>query len=190
VTTIQGRSIAGLVAAHLALTVVVCGGFVWLPPAPAPSHDFRTTLSAVFDCSTSADSSRDHQLTGETAALNAPACDADDDDDGAPTGSDAAITVDHCRTITRGDLLEVVHVEADPWISRTVDGHSLRGPPADDDTSSDADLDNDNDDDPCAEYSAPLPPVSSHELWTLAPAAFVSISSVRSSNLSLRAPPL
>jgi hypothetical protein len=190
VTTIQGRSFAGLVVAHLALTVVVCGGFVWLPPAPAPSHDFRTTLSAVFDCSASADSSRDHQLTGETAALNAPAWDAGDDDDGAPAGSDVAIAVDRCETISRGDAIEAVHIKLKPWISRRVERSSLRAPPADDDTSSDADLDNDNDDDPCAEYSAPLPPAPSHELWTLTPAAFVSLSSVRSSNLSLRAPPL
>jgi hypothetical protein len=191
VTTIQGRSFAGLVVAHLALTVVVCGGLVLLLPTPALSQGLPATISpiAVTDCDASANSAGDHQVTADDGELSAPDSDDDDDEDDAPTGSDAAIAVDQCRTITRGDMIEVVHIEVEPWISRTVDGHSLRGPPAGDQTSSDTDDVDGDDDDPCAECPDLLPPATGCETCFFTPAEFLSVSSTRSSDLSLRAPP-
>jgi hypothetical protein len=86
-------------------------------------------------------------------------------------------------------VLHVVHTKVEPWISRTVEGHSLRGPPQDDeDTSSDDDYDGD-DNDPTAEFSVPLPPPTTGESCPLAVITFVGHSSVRSSGSSLRAPP-
>jgi hypothetical protein len=192
VTTIHGRSFAGVVVAHLAVTLVVGAGLVLLLPVPTLAEGFPAAISmiATHPCHGSAESTRGHQLIGDDAELTAPDSDDDDDDDDAPTGSDAAIAVDHCRTTARGDVSDLVHVEAESWVSRTVEGHSLRGPPSDDDTSSDADDDYDNDDDPCAEYSAPREPEISHVLWILTPAEFVSTSSTRTSDLSPRAPPL
>jgi hypothetical protein len=189
VTTIQERSFAGLVVAHLALTIVACGGLVLLLPIPVSSHGLATTISAVVDCSVDVRSSGDHQLTADDAELSAPDSDDDDDDD-APSGSDVAVAVDTAQAISRDGVIHVVHVDIDPHISRTVDGHSLRGPPAEDQTSSDADDIDGDDDDPTAECSDLLPPATSCETCFLAPAEFVSASSTRSSSLSLRAPPL
>lgn len=187
VTTIHGRSFAGFVVAHLALTVGVCSGLVLLLPTPVSSHGFATTISPVFDCSAAVDSSKDHQLTSDDAELSAP--DSDDDDDDAPTGSDAAIAVDPCRTASHGHVIHAVHVEVEAGISRDVDGHALRGPPEDDQTSSDADDIDGDDDDPAAEYSVLLPPATGRASCLPTPAEFVSVSSTRSSALSLRAPP-
>jgi hypothetical protein len=192
VTTIQERSFADIVVAHLAVTLVVCGGLVLLLPVPAPAQGLPATISviAVTDCDASANSAADHQLAGDDAELSAPDSDDDDDDDDAPTGSDAAVAVDACRSISHGDVVHTVHVEVESWLSRTVDGHSLRGPPSDDQTSSDADDDIDGDDDPTAECYDLLPPANRCETCLLTPAEFVSASSTRSSGLSLRAPPL
>jgi hypothetical protein len=189
-TTFHERSFAGLVVAHLTVTLVVCGGLVLLLPSPALSQGLPATITtiAVTDCDGAANPAGDHQLTGDDAALSSPDSDDDDDDDDAPTGADAAIAVDQCRTITRGDVMDIVHIEAEPWTSCTVDGHSLRGPPSDDDTSDD-DFDGD-DNDPTAEIAVPLPPPTAGESCPLAPVQFVSASSFRSSDLSPRAPPL
>jgi hypothetical protein len=191
VTTIRERSFAGLVMAQLALTGVVCGGLVLLLPTAALSQGLPATISAisVTDCDASAAPAGDHQLTDDGCALSAPDSDDDDDDDDAPTGSDAAIAVDHDRAITRSDLMEVVHIEVDPWISCTVDGHSLRGPPADDQTSSDADDSGGDDDEPSVESSGPPAAATSRETCSLTPLEFLTPSSTRSSVLSLRAPP-
>jgi hypothetical protein len=187
-----GRSFTSLVLAHLAVTLVVCGGFVLLLPTPAMSQGLPATISIVplTDCDGSGYSTTSHQLTGDDAELSAPDSDDDDDDDDAPTGSDVAIAADDCRTVSHGHVMEVVHMAAEPCISRTVDGHSLRGPPAGEKTDSDTDVDTDGDDDPCAEYAELLPPASHHQLWTLTLADFVRISSTRTRHLSLRAPPL
>ena len=190
-TTIQERSFAGLVVAHLALTVVVCGGLVVLLPTPAAANDVLTITSIVdvLDCVASADPVGEQQFTGNDASLDAPDSTDDDDDDDAPTGADAAIAVDQCRTPICGDWLHVAPINAEAWISRTVDGHSLRGPPADDDTSSDSDFDGD-DDDPTAEFSVLLPRPTGGESCLLTAPEFLSASSTRSSDLSPRAPPL
>jgi hypothetical protein len=193
VTTIHGRSFGGLVVAHLAVTLVVCGGLLWLLPAPVSANGVPTiAVVPALDCAASADRAGDHQFTGDDAGLDAPdSCDDDDDDDDAPSGSDAALAVDECRTRVGDDVRHVIDVRIDPWISRTVDGHSLRGPPQDDERSSDADDDIDgDDDDPSAECSDLLPPATSRGTCFLATAEFLSVSSTRSSDLSLRAPPL
>jgi hypothetical protein len=185
------RSFAGLVVAHLAVTLVVCGGLLLLLPPARSSNDVPTiAVVPALDCAASADRAGDHQFTDDAAGLDAPdSCDDEDDDDDATTGSDAAIAVDQCRTRVGSDVLHIVHVKCNPWISRTVEGHSLRGPPADDETSSDADFDGD-DDDPTPEDSIVLPPASSRATRFLSPAEFLSASSTRTSDLSLRAPPL
>jgi hypothetical protein len=190
VSTTHERSFAGLVMAHLAVTLVVCGGLVLLLPTPALSQGLSATISpiAVIDCDASARSARDYQVAADAGKLSAPDSDDDDDDDDAPTGPDVAIAVDQCRSISDADVLHVVHVKVDAWISRSVDGHSLRGPPADDDTSSDADFDGD-DNDPTAEFSVPLPPPTDGESCPFTLATFVGPSSVRSTGSSLRAPP-
>ena len=190
-TTIQGRSFAGLVVAHLAVTVVVCGGLVVLLPAPALPQGLPATIAAISatDSDAPADPA-DHQLTGDDSELSAPDSDDDDDDDDAPAGSDAAMAVDPSRMIARSAAMETVGVEAEPWISRTVDGHSLRGPPRDDETSSDVDDIDGDDDDPTADCSDLLPPATSRATCLLSPARFISASSTRSGDLSLRAPPL
>jgi hypothetical protein len=196
VTTIHGygRSLAGLVAAHLAVTLGVCGGLVLLLPAPALSQGLPATISAiaVTDCDASGNPAADYSLTGDEAGLSAPDCDDDgDDDDDAPTGSDAAIAVDPSRTTSDGSVIEDVHIDVEPWISRSVDGHSLRGPPAGDESSSDADDDYDSDDDdPAAEESDLLPPATSHQTCPLAAVEFITTSALRFSDHSLRAPPL
>jgi hypothetical protein len=192
VTTTPERSFAGLVVAHLAVTLVVCGGLVWLLPATASSSGVPAiAVVPVLDCAASADRAGDHRFSDD-AAFDAPdSCDDDDDDDDAPTGSDAAIAIDDTRTTAADDVMELVQIEVGPWISRTVDGHSLRGPPAGDQNSSDADDDFDgDDDDPAAECSVLLPPATSCRTTVLTPIQFVRASSTRSSNLSLRAPPL
>jgi hypothetical protein len=190
VTPIQERSFAGLVMAHLAAPVVVCGGLVLLLPTPSWSQGQPATISAIpiTDCDAPANPAGDHQLAGDAGELTARDSDDDDNHD-APTGSYAAIAVEQCRSIIRGDVVDVVHIELNSWIPRTVDGHSLRGPPADDDASSDADFDGD-DNDPTAEFSDPLPPPTAGESCPLAPVEFIGPSSVRSSGSSLRAPPL
>jgi hypothetical protein len=192
VTTTHERSFAGLVVAHLAVTLVVCGGLVLLLPATASSSGVPSiAVVPVFDCAASTDRAGDQQFTDD-ADLDAPdSCDDDDDDDDAPTGSDAAIAIDDTRTTAADDVMELVQIEVGPWISRTVDGHSLRGPPAGDQNSSDADDDFDgDDDDPAAECSDLLPPATSRRTTVLTPVQFVRASSTRSSDLSLRAPPL
>ncbi len=191
VTTIQERSFAGLVVAHLAVTLVVCGGLVLLLPAPSSAATLpaMATVVPVLDCRSAADPAGGHQITGNDASLDSPDSSDDDDEDDAPTGADAAIAVDQCRTPVRGDVLHVVYIKVPTWISRTVEGHSLRGPPADDDTSSDTDFDGD-DDDPTAELSIPLPPPAGAESCLLTLVEFVGASSVRSTDLSPRAPPL
>jgi hypothetical protein len=192
VITIRERSFAGLVVAQLALTGIVCGGLVLLLPMAALSQGLPATISAISitDCDASANPAGNHALTSDDAELSAPDSDDDNDDDEAPTGSDAAIAADECLTISHGDVSYDLHVEVDPWISRTVDGHSLRGPPADDQTSSDADDLDGDDDDPAADYSVLLPPATSRQVSFLTPAEFVSASTSRCSSLSLRAPPL
>jgi hypothetical protein len=192
VTTIHGRSFGGLLVAHLAVTLVVCGGLVLLLPTPASASSVPaiTSVVSVLDCVASTDPAGTHEFTGKDASLDAPDSSDDDDDDDATTGADAAITVDQCRTPTRGDVLHVVHVKVGTWISRTVEGHSLRGPPTDDQTSSDADDVDGDDDDPIAECPDLLPPATGRETCVLSPVQFVSASSTRSSDLSLRAPPL
>jgi hypothetical protein len=190
VTTTHERSFAGIVVAHLAVTLVVCGGLVLMLPAPVAANGAPAIASVipVFDCVASADPAQEQQFSNN-ASLDAPDSSDDDDDDDAPTGSDAAITVDECRAPTRGDVLHVVHTKVEPWISRAVEGHSLRGPPPDDDdTSSDDDYDGD-DNDPTAEISVPLPPPTAGESCPLTIITVVGHSSVRSSGSSLRAPP-
>jgi hypothetical protein len=192
VTTTHERSFAGLVVAHFAVTLVVCGGLVLLLPTTASSNGVPTiAVVPVFDCAASADRAGDHRFTDELG-LDAPdSCDDDDDDDDAPTGSDAAIATDDTRTTAADDVMELVQIEVGPWISRTVDGHSLRGPPAGEQNSSDADDDFDgDDDDPAAECSDLLPPATNRRTTVLTRVQFVSASSTRSSGLSLRAPPL
>jgi hypothetical protein len=186
VSTTSERSFAGLALAHLAATLVVCGGLVLLVPAPALAQGARAAIApiTVLECADSGRPAGDHQLS-RTAELSSP---ASNDDDHAPTGSDTAIAVDQCRMITRGDVMHVVQIEAEPWISHTVDGHSLRGPPADDDTSDD-DFDGD-DNDPTAELAVPLPPPTAGESCPVTPVQFTRLSSVRSSGSSLRAPPV
>lgn len=187
-----GRSLTSLVLAHLAVTLVVCGGFVLLLPTPAFSQGAPATILIVplTDCDGSGYSAAHHQLTGDDAELSAPDSDDDDDDDDAPSGSDVAIAADDCRTVAYGHVVEVVHMEAEPCISQTVDGHSLRGPPVDDKTDSDTDVDTDGDDDPCAEYTELLPPTSRRQLWILTLTEFARPSQARFRHLSLRAPPL
>jgi hypothetical protein len=175
---------------HIVLTVAVCGGLVLLLPVPPSSHGLPAAISPVVDCSAPLDASGGPQLAADDAELSAPDSDDDDDDDDAPSGSDVAIAAEPAQAISHGDVIHVVHVEAESWISRTVDGHSLRGPPADDQTSSDADDIDGDDDDPTAEYSALVPPVITRRACVLTPAVFVSVSSIRSSSLALRAPPL
>jgi hypothetical protein len=192
VTTIHGRSFAGLAVAHLAVTLFVCGGLVLLLPAPVSSTGApMAAIVPALDCAASADRVEDHQVTDD-AGLDAPdSCDDDDDDDDAPSGSDAAIAIDEGRTASHDHQMEVVEIEVEPWISRDVDGHSLRGPPAGEPNSSDADDDVDgDDDDPAAECSDLLPPATSHRTFLFTPAQFVRASSTRSSDLSPRAPPL
>jgi len=191
-TTINTRSFAGLVVAHLAVTLVVCGGLVLLLPTPSSASGMPTiAVVPAPDCAASGDRAGDQQFTVDDAGLDAPdSCDDDDDDDDAPSGSDAAIAVDECRTCVRGDALHVVHVKLDPWISRTVDGHSLRGPPRDDETSSDLDDIDTDDDDPSAESSDLPAPATSRETRSLRPAEFLDRSSTRSTSRSLRAPPV
>jgi hypothetical protein len=178
--------------AHLAVTLVVCGGLVLMLPMPvvASGAPMITSVVAVMDCVASADPAREQHVSNNDASLDAPDSSDDDDDDDAPTGADAAITVDQCRTPTRGGALYLVHTKVETWISRTVDGHSLRGPPQDDeDTSSDDDYDGD-DNDPTAEFSVPLPLPTTGESCPLTVVTFVGHSSVRSTGSSLRAPPL
>lgn len=192
VSTTHERSFAGLVVAHLTVTLVVCGGLVLMLPTPVAANDAPTITSvvAVLDCIASADPAREQQLSNNDSSLSAPDSSDDDDDDDAPTGPDAAVTIDQCRTPARGDVLHVVHTKVDGWIPRTVEGHSLRGPPQDDeDTSSDDDFDGD-DNDPTAEFSVPLPPPTAGESCPLTVITVVGHSSVRSSGSSLRAPPL
>src|SRR3954451_6290545 len=91
VTTIHNRSFAGLVVAHLAVTLVVCGGLVLLLPTSGSSNGLPTmAVVPALDCAASADRAGDLQFTGDDAGLDAPdSCDDDDDDDDASTGSDA-----------------------------------------------------------------------------------------------------
>jgi hypothetical protein len=162
VTTTHERSFAGIVVAHLAVTLVVCGGLVLMLPAPVAANGAPAIASVipVFDCVASADPAQEQQFSNN-ASLDAP--DSSDDD--------------------------VVHTKVEPWISRAVEGHSLRGPPPDDDdTSSDDDYDGD-DNDPTAEISVPLPPPTAGESCPLTIITVVGHSSVRSSGSSLRAPP-
>jgi len=173
------------------VTLVVCGGLVVLLSTPVAANGAPaiTSIIPVFDCVASADPAREQQFSNNDASLDAPDSSDDDDDDDAPTGSDAAIVVDHCRTPDRGDVLHVVHTKVEGWISRSVEGHSLRGPPQDDDdTSSDDDYDGD-DNDPTVEFSVPLPPPATGESCLLTVITFVGHSTVRSSGSSLRAPP-
>jgi hypothetical protein len=193
VTTIPERSFAGFAAAPLAMTLVVCGGLLLLLPTTATANGAPAfAVVSALDCAASADRAGDQQFTADAAGLDAPdSCDDDDDDD-VPSGSDAAITVDECRTRLGDDVLRLLDIRIDAWISRTVEGHSLRGPPPDDQRSSDADdedVDGD-DDDPSAECFDLLPPAPHCAACFLTPAEFLSASSTRSSVLSLRAPPL
>lgn len=192
VTTIPERSFAGLAVAPLAMTLVVCGGLLLLLPTVATANGAPTiAVVPALDCAAAADRAGDQQFLADPAGLDAPdSCDDDDDDD-APSGADAAITVDECRTRLGDHGLLLLEVEIDGWISRTVEGHSLRGPPSDDQRSSDADDDVDgDDDDPSAECSELLPPAPCCATCPLTFAEFVSTSSTRSSDLSPRAPPL
>jgi hypothetical protein len=192
VTTTHARSFAGLAVAHFAVTLVVCGGLLVLLPAPVSSSG--VSLAAIvpaLECAASADRAGNHRLGGD-AGLDAPdSCDDDDDDDDAPSGSDAAIVIDESRTTSHDHAMDVVHIEVEPWMSRSVDGHSLRGPPAGEPDSSDADDDFDgDDDDPAAECVDLAPPATTRRTFSFTPAQFVRASSTRSTDLSPRAPPL
>jgi hypothetical protein len=193
VTTIHERSFAGLVVAPFAVALVVCGGFLLpLPIAASPNGAPTMAVVPAPDCAAPADRAGDQQFADNAAGLDAPdSWDDDDDEDDAPTGSDAAIVVDQHRPRVNGDVHLAVHVKIDPWSSRTVERRALRGPPQDGQRSSDADDDLDgDDDDPNAECSDPLPAPTRRATCFLIHAEFVSVSSTRSSGLSLRAPPL
>jgi hypothetical protein len=190
VTTISERSSAGLAVGHLAMTLVVCGGLVLLLPAPAIANGAPTIAAVIAPgCAASADGAEDQQFTADGAGLDAPDSCEDDDDDDAPGGSDGAIAVDEIRTRVGNNARHGVHVKMDVWLSRAVEGHSLRGPPQNDQTSPDADIDGD-DDDPSPESSTIRPATSSCDARLLRAADFLNASSFRFDNLAPRAPPL
>jgi hypothetical protein len=191
-TTIRQRSFAGPGLAQFAATLVVCAGLVFLLPAPVSSdHDALTDDGSA--CAESPDSSRDHQWT-DGVGVNAPdSCDDDDEDDDGDDdssgGSGHAISTGERLAHNVADSLHFVHMQVDPRVSRPLDAHSLRGPPAFHQESTDADVDDDDDDDSlCAHRSVPLAAANSRE-----PDLLPTVNAFRAASIesgpALRAPP-
>ena len=190
-TTIRRRSFAGPALAQFASTFVVCAGLVLLLPAPVSSdHDALTDDPSV--CADSPDSSRDHQWTDD-AGLNSPdSCDDDgeDDDDGdddSSGGSGHAISAGERLAANFNDSFHLFHVQTDPRVFRPLDAHSLRGPPADDQKSSDACPADDDHERLRAHHQVPLPAASRRD-----PHFPFSVDCFRPASIgsgALRAPP-
>lgn len=179
------------------MTLVVGGGLMLLlpPVAPATGAPLIAVVPAL-GCAASADKTRDHQFTVDTAGLDAPdSCDdQDDDDDGdddSSGGSGQAIAASDRTPANHNELSHLVHVDSDTHRLRPLDAHSLRGPPRDDERSTDADDDGDgDDDDPSPEHSAVLPATGNCDARLRKAADFLSPSSSLFGDLSPRAPPL
>jgi hypothetical protein len=113
---------------HLASTLVVCGGFLLLVPAEASAAAGSATATFAFALATAPATPASQQLTG--GALDTePADSSDNDDDDDVVGGDAAIAVGSSHALSSGDPTHLIHVDVEWWLSHTMDGHSLRGPP-------------------------------------------------------------
>jgi hypothetical protein len=199
VTSIHERSFAGLAVAHLTMTLVVCGGLLLLLPASVSASGAATIgIVPAGACAASPDRVGDQEFTANAAGLDAPdSCndedDEDDGDDDSSGGSGQAIAASHHTPANHNDVSHLVHLDSDTHRRRPLDAHSLRGPPQtderSDERSSDADVDGD-DDDPRPEHSVILPAASRSDASLRGAADFLSPSSTRFSNISLRAPPL
>jgi hypothetical protein len=192
-TTIPRRSFAGPGLGQFAYTLVVCVGLVLLLPAAVASDREASTGADASSCAASPDHSRDQQLTDDLVVEAPDSCDDDDgdDDDGdedGPSGSGHAISASY-RLASFDDTSQVLHGDVDPRIFRPLDAHSLRGPPAFHQESSDADVDDDDDDDSLStHHSAPSAAAARRAHDILSTVHFFHPASLDSGN-ALRAPP-
>jgi hypothetical protein len=194
-TTIPCRSFSGPGLARFASTLLVCAcaGVVLLLPEPVSSTHDLSSQARTSVCAESHDPVQDHQWTDDTG-INAPdSCDDDDEDDedgdDDSPGSGHAIADGQRGPAHLDHALHLVHIDVDPRVFRPLDAHSLRGPPAVHQESSDADLGDDDDDDSLGAHdSVPLAAASSRQ-----PHSPVSIDSLRKTSIrsgqALRAPP-
>jgi hypothetical protein len=150
-TTNRLRSFAGPGLAPFASTLVVCAGLVFLMPAPVLSDHEALIDAASSACAASPDPSRDHQWTDDVAVEAPDSCDDDggddDGDDDAPDASGQALSAGQRGPASLEDARDIVHLSVDVQVFRPLSAHSLRGPPALQQESSDADVDDDDDDD-------------------------------------------
>jgi hypothetical protein len=189
-TTIPCRSFAGPVLGQFAYTLVVCIGLVLLLPAPVASDRGASTGVDASFCAALPDPPGGHQLTDDLTVDAPDSCDDDDgdDDDGdedGPSGSGHAISASH-RLASHDDTFHVLHVDIDPRIYRPLDAHSLRGPPAFHQESTD--VDDDDDDSLGAHHAVPPAAAKSREADVLSRLHFFRAASIDSGN-ALRAPP-
>jgi hypothetical protein len=133
------RSCARLGLTHFATTLVVCGGFMLLVPAEASAADVAAARTLGFGIVISPDTAPDHQLTAGALDSDDDDSSDDDDDDVVGGGGDAVIAVGSCHAICTGEASSPVHIEVESWVSHTMEGHSLRGPPTLQDRASAAD---------------------------------------------------
>jgi hypothetical protein len=126
-------------------TLVVCGGLPLLIHAAGASAADPLSSSMASACFFLADGG-DQPVFVNSATINDPDDSDDDGDDDAP-GGDAAIVIDVHHQTSFALLEEQIHVPVPIWMSRTQDGHALRGPPSGDDDNSLSDDEDDDDDD-------------------------------------------
>jgi hypothetical protein len=190
-TTIPCRSFSGPGLAQFASTLLVCAGLVLLLPEPVASDRAGSSEAGTSVCVAPPHGAQNHQWTADVSVDAPDSCDdEDDDDDGdddSSGGSGQAIAASH-RTAHFEDASHVVHVDVVTHMFRPLDAHSLRGPPSDDQESSDADVDDDDDDDAqTASHAVPPAAANSRESQLPLTLAFHA-ASIRSGH-ALRAPP-
>jgi hypothetical protein len=128
VTTTSRRACAQRLLAHLASTLIVCGGLVVLLPATAAAADLGVTSVSTVPCVNSHAGDATHQF-------NAGGVDSDDDDssdddgDDDVVGGDAAIETGSCELTSIAHVAHFFETDSIPPVFVTSDGHSLRAPP-------------------------------------------------------------
>jgi hypothetical protein len=192
-TTIHRGSFSGPELTQFASTLLLCAGLVLLLQQPVSSDRVALSEAGTSVCAESSHDPRDLHWTIGAILNAADSCvDEDDDDDGddeSSGGSGHAVGAHHRVPANHNDASSPVHVDGEAQGFRPLDAHSLRGPPAVDQESSDADVDDDDDDSFRAHQSVPLAAANSREPHVPARVDGFRAASLDSGH-ALRAPPL
>jgi hypothetical protein len=185
-----------LASAHVAFTLVLCSGLLFIAQAPQASAGEPIVAGFAAGC-VAVQPAGDPGTWTAGLALDSPDS-SDDDSDGDAPGGDAAIPVETQQLAVAAHCSDAVWLAIQPWLSRTVDGHSLRGPPTlrqnsiqDEEPFGIDDDDDDQDlhDHLTADHSVAADPPGSRSIGLFASRAAAPAIPYLSPAPSLRAPP-